>query len=70
MTGFIPRRISSWAWLGDRVAVGQRIALIHFGSRADVLVPAAETRALVEVGERVRAGVTPVARYVTRSESA
>jgi phosphatidylserine decarboxylase len=62
--GMLARRISSWAWLGDRVERGERIALIHLGSRADVLVPAAEARPLVEVGRRVRAGVTPIARYV------
>jgi phosphatidylserine decarboxylase len=62
--GMLARRISSWAWLGDRVERGDRIALIHLGSRADVLVPAAEARPLVEPGRRVRAGVTPIARYV------
>ncbi len=62
--GMLARRISSWAWLGDRVHAGQRIALIHLGSRADVLVPAAEATPLVDVGRRVRAGVTPIARYV------
>ena len=63
IAGMVARRISSWAWLGDRVAAGQRIGLIHFGSRAELLVPAAEARALVSVGERVRAGVTPLARW-------
>jgi len=62
--GMLARRISSWAWLGDRVESGQRIALIHLGSRADALIPAAEASPLVEVGQRVRAGVTPIARYV------
>jgi phosphatidylserine decarboxylase len=62
--GMLARRISSWAWLGDRVERGQRIALIHLGSRADVLVPATDALPLVEVGRRVRAGVTPIARYV------
>lgn len=63
--GMLARRISSWVWLGDRVDAGQRIALIHLGSRADVLVPAAEAHPLVCVGQRVRAGVTPIARYLT-----
>ena len=67
IAGMFARRISSWAWLGDRVTAGQRIALIHFGSRAEVLVPAAEVRPLVQVGERVRAGITPIARYVRRA---
>jgi len=63
--GMLARRISSWAWLGDRVHAGQRIALIHLGSRADVLLPAGEAEPLVEPGRRVRAGVTPIARYAT-----
>ncbi len=64
IAGLLARRISSWAWRGDEVAAGQRIALIHFGSRAEVLLPVADARAVVEVGQRVRAGATPIARYV------
>jgi len=63
IAGLLARRISSWAWTGDPVTAGQRIALIHFGSRAEVLVPAAAVRPLVRVGQRVRAGITPIARY-------
>ena len=70
ITGMLARRISSWAWLGDRVQAGQRIALIHFGSRAEVRVPAADARPLVEVGERVRAGITPIACYVRGAQPA
>ena len=64
MAGLVARRISSWAWKGDRVRAGEPIALIHFGSRADVLAPAADVRPLVQTGQRVRAGITPLARYV------
>lgn len=64
--GMLARRISSWAWLGDRVAPGERIAVIHFGSRAEVLVPAGDAEPLARVGQRVRAGVTPLARYTGR----
>ena len=70
IAGLVARKISSWAWKGDRVTAGQRIALIHFGSRAEVLVPAADARPLVAVGQRVRAGVTPMARWVERPRSA
>jgi len=63
VAGLLARRIASWAWLGDRVQAGQRIGLIHLGSRAEVLFPATEARAVVGVGRRVRAGVTPIARY-------
>jgi phosphatidylserine decarboxylase len=62
-SGMLARRISSWAWRGDRVEAGQRIGLIHLGSRADVLFPATEARTLVDIGQRVRAGITPIARY-------
>ena len=65
IAGMVARRISSWAWEGDRVSPGDRIALIHFGSRAEVLVPAGSAEPLVAVGDRVRAGITPLARYVT-----
>ena len=63
IAGLLARRISSWAWTGDRVTAGQRIALIHFGSRAEILVPAAKAQPLVRVGQRVRGGTTPLARY-------
>jgi phosphatidylserine decarboxylase len=63
VAGLLARRISSWAWRGDHVAAGQRLALIHFGSRAEVLVAADAADALVTSGQRVRAGRTPIARF-------
>ena len=66
IAGLVARKISSWAWRGDDVEPGQRIALIHFGSRAEVLVAAGEATATVETGQRVRAGVTPIARFATQ----
>jgi phosphatidylserine decarboxylase len=65
IAGMVARRISSWAWLGDSVSAGERIALIHFGSRAEVLLPAGAAEPTVRVGQRVRAGMTPIARYST-----
>ena len=67
IAGMVARRISSWAWSGDSVETGERIAIIHFGSRTEVLVPASEARAAVAPGERVKAGVTPIARYVEQA---
>ena len=64
IAGLVARRISSWAWTGDVVKAGQRIALIHFGSRAEVLLPAGAAEPTVEKGQRVRAGLTPIARYL------
>jgi len=61
--GMIARRISSWTSVGDRLEPGDRIGLIHFGSRTDVLLPAGSARAVVESGQRMRAGLTPLFRY-------
>lgn len=63
IAGIAARKISRWVDLGEIVAPGQRIGLIHFGSRTDVLLPAGTAVPLVRRGDRVRAGVTPLARY-------
>lgn len=63
ISGMIARRIACWVGAGDRLRAGQRIGLIHFGSRTDVLLPAGSAEVLVRPGERVRAGATPLARY-------
>jgi phosphatidylserine decarboxylase len=67
ISGTIARRISCWVRIGDSVTAGQRIGLIHFGSRTEVLFPVespgGSAKLLVRVGDRVRAGITPVARY-------
>ncbi len=62
VAGALARRISSWVRVGDHVAAGQRLGMIHFGSRTDVLLPVGVAEFLVSPGNRVRAGVTPVAR--------
>lgn len=63
IAGMVARRISPWVATGETVATGQRIGLIHFGSRTDVLLPAGSADPLVSPGDRVRAGTTPLARY-------
>ena len=69
IAGVVARRISRWIEIGDSLAAGQRIGLIHFGSRTDVLLPAGSADPLVNPGDLVRAGVTPLARY-RKGESA
>ena len=63
IAGMVARKIARWIETGERIAAGQRIGLIHFGSRTDVLLPAGSADPLVRPGDRVRAGVTPLARY-------
>ena len=63
VAGMVARTISRWVEVGDRLLPGQRMGLIHFGSRTDVLLPADAADALVSPGEHVHAGVSPIARY-------
>jgi phosphatidylserine decarboxylase len=38
--------------------------MIKFGSRTDVIVPLGQATATVRKGDRVLAGITPIARYL------
>jgi len=62
IVGPIVRRVVYWLELQQRLAPGERIGMMKFGSRLDMYFPAAEVDALVQPGDRVRAGVTAVAR--------
>ena len=62
MTGIVARRLVSLTKEGERHAKGDRLGMILFGSRVDVLLPATRTEPLVHPSQTVRAGVTPIAR--------
>jgi phosphatidylserine decarboxylase len=55
IAGLLARRIVCKLQVGDQVERGQRMGLIKFGSRVDVLMPA-ETELRVRVGDRVHGG--------------
>jgi phosphatidylserine decarboxylase len=57
IAGLVARRIMSFVAEGDRVAAGERIGLIRFGSRVDVFLPAG-TGSHVLLGQRTIAGET------------
>lgn len=61
VAGLVARRIVCRVRSGDRLERGQRIGLIRFGSRVDVLLPPG-LRPCVRVGRRVVAGETVLAR--------
>jgi phosphatidylserine decarboxylase len=61
IAGLIARRIVLWISRGCRLGRGERIGLIQFGSRVDVELPAGAEPA-VQVGRKVAAGVTVIAR--------
>lgn len=61
IAGVIARRVVPWVRVGEWVNRGERISLIHFGSRVDLLLPLS-AQVLVQPGARVRAGETVVAK--------
>ncbi len=60
IAGLLARRIVCNVKVGDRVERGQRIGLIKFGSRVDILMPA-EADLKVKTGTRVKGGSTVLA---------
>jgi phosphatidylserine decarboxylase len=60
IAGLLARRVVCYLAAGDRVERGQPMGLIKFGSRVDLLVPASY-RLMVQRGDRVRNGATPIA---------
>lgn len=61
VAGLIARRIVCRVEAGRMLGRGERVGIIRFGSRVDVDL-AEGCRLAVAVGDRVRAGVTPIAR--------
>ncbi|HET7890461.1 MAG TPA: phosphatidylserine decarboxylase [Candidatus Sulfotelmatobacter sp.] len=60
IAGLLARRIVFYPKVGDRIERGQRVGLIKFGSRVDVLLdPSA--RVNVKIGDRVKGGATILA---------
>lgn len=55
IAGLLARRIVCNLKVGDRVERGQRMGMIKFGSRVDVLMPA-EAQLRVKVGDKVSGG--------------
>jgi phosphatidylserine decarboxylase len=64
ISGAIARRIVCWLKLGEEVHKGDRLGMIKFGSRTDVLIPAdAPVQVLVKVGDMVQGGSTVLMRF-------
>lgn len=62
IAGFIARRIVCYLKEGDSVDRGERFGLIRFGSRMDVYLPLS-CKVLVQEGQKVKGGETPLARF-------
>ena len=62
IAGILARRIVCSVQLDDELEAGDRIGMIKFGSRVELYLPP-DCQALIQAGDIVRAGITPVARY-------
>jgi len=60
IAGLLARRIVFHPKIGDRLERGQRVGLIKFGSRVDVVLDAS-ARVNVKIGDRVKGGATVLA---------
>jgi phosphatidylserine decarboxylase len=61
VAGIMARRLVLWKRAGDRVGLGERIGLMKFSSRMDVIFPS-DVEMLVRKGDRVKGGVTIIGR--------
>ncbi len=61
IAGVLARRIVLWKKKGDRVEMGERVGLMKFSSRMDVILPA-YVEVLVRKGDRVVGGVSILGR--------
>src|ERR1700736_2506056 len=69
IAGLLARRIVFYPKIGDRIERGQRVGLIKFGSRVDVLIDSAASLN-VKVGDRVRGGASVLAYLQLEGELA
>jgi len=69
IAGLLARRIVFYPKVGDRLQRGQRVGLIKFGSRVDVLFDSAAAMQ-VNVGDRVRGGASVLAQLQPKGELA
>jgi phosphatidylserine decarboxylase len=68
IAGLLARRIVFNFAQGDRVERGQRVGLIKFGSRVDVVVPA-EAVLRVKVGQNVKGGESVLATMMAKTQN-
>jgi len=62
IAGFIARRIVCYAEEGMVAEQTGELGFIKFGSRVDILLPL-NTEILVNIKDKVKGGITPIARY-------
>ncbi len=62
-SGALTRKIFTWCQKGELLTQGERFGLTRLTSRTDIYLPKTAAEVLVQVGDTVIAGRTPVARF-------
>jgi phosphatidylserine decarboxylase len=69
ISGAVARRIVCETRQGQELTGGEKFGMIKFGSRTELYVPAPQgparegVKCLVKIGDKVKAGLSPVVRY-------
>ena len=67
ISGAIARRIVCETKEGRELSGGQKFGMIKFGSRTELYLPVHENaKCLVKIGDKVKAGITPLVKYESR----
>jgi len=69
IAGLIAQRIVPYISPGQYLKKGERIGIIQFGSRVDVLLPTDKIRIRISVGAKVHAGTSEIAEIKSRNYS-
>jgi len=67
IVGFATRRIKCFVKKNERVAKGQKLGLIYFGSRVDIYL-GEEVRLKIQLNQKVRAGETEIGEMKNENE--
>jgi len=69
ISGAIARRIVCDTAEGRELTGGQKFGMLKFGSRTELYVPVRdEVKCLVQIGDKVKAGLTPMVKYEEKSK--
>lgn len=62
IAGFVARRIVQYVNVGDKIEIGERLGMIRFGSRVDLILPYEHCKLMVKEGEKPKAAETIIAK--------
>jgi phosphatidylserine decarboxylase len=64
IAGILAKRIVPYICTGDVLKKGQRLGIIQFGSRVDVILPKDRVKIMVSTGDKVKAGSSCLASII------